>query len=142
MARSWRSGGVALFVGAWAGNLAFDALSRAVPALAPPHLLHAYMPEAIRAMVSPAILAPVTSAVLAGIALLCLSLVPPGTPRRVVRLSAWLLGFWALSEGLMAWVWLDAPAAVVAVSLTGGIPRSLAVAWLLVRQQGPAAEAR
>lgn len=142
MAGSWRSGGVSLFVGAWAGNLAFDALSRVLPALTPPHLLHAYMPEAIRAMVSPAVLAPVTSAVLAGIALLCLSLVPPGTPRRVLRLTAWLLGFWVLSEGLMAWVWLDAPASVVAVSLTGGIPRSLAVAWLLVRQQGPVAEGR
>lgn len=132
---------MALFFGAWAGNLAFDALSRVVPALAPPHLLHAHMPEAIRAMISPAILAPVTSAVLAGIALLCLSIVPPGAPRRVARLAGWLLFFWVLSEGLMAWVWLDAPAGLVAVSLTGGIPRSLAVAWLLVRQQGPAAEA-
>jgi hypothetical protein len=31
---------------------------------------------------------------------------------------------------------------VVAVSLTGGIPRSLAVAWLLARQQGTPAEPR
>jgi hypothetical protein len=142
MAKGWRSGGTVLFLGAWGENLAFDALSRVLPPLAPPHLLTAYMPEAIRAMVSPAVLAPVTSAVLAAIALLVLSLVPPGTPGRVLRLSAWLLGFWFLSEGLLAWVWLDAPAGVVAVSLTGGIPRSVAVAWLLARLQGPPAESR
>jgi hypothetical protein len=142
MAQGFRSGGIALFLAAWGENLAFDALSWVVPPLAPPHLLHAYMPEAIRQMVSPAVLAPVTSAVLAAIALLVLSLVPPGTPGRVRALATWLLGFWLLSEGLMAWVWLDAPAGVVAWSLAGGVPRSLAVAWLLARQQGPPAEQR
>jgi hypothetical protein len=139
MASGWRTSGTVLFLAAWGENLAFDALGRVVPFLAPPHLLHAHMPEAIREMVSPAVLAPVTSAVLAAIALLCLSLVPPGTPRRALRLSAWLLGFWILSEGLLAWVWLDAPPGVVAASLAGGIPRSLVVAGLLVRQQGPVA---
>ncbi len=142
MASGWRSGGVILFLGAWGENLLFDLLGRIVPFLTPPHLLHAHMPEAIRDMVSPTVLAPVTSAVLASIALLCLSLVPPGTPRRVLRLSAWLLGFWMLSEGLLAWVWLDAPGGVVAASLAGGIPRSLVVAGLLVRQQGLGAGAR
>jgi len=142
MAKGFRSGGIALFLGAWGANLAFDALSRVAPPLAPPHLLTAYMPEAIRQMVSPGVLAPVTSAVLAAIALLVLSLVPPGTPGRVRRLTAWLVGFSFLSEGLMAWVWLDAPGGVLAWSLAGGIPRSLAVAWLLARQQGPPAEKR
>jgi len=100
------------------------------------------MPEAIREMVSPGVLAPVTSAVLAAIALLVLSLVPPGTPRRVTRLTVWLLGFWLLSEGLLAWVWLDAPGVVVATSLAAGIPRSLAVAFVLSWLQGPPAESR
>ncbi len=136
MSSGWRSGGVILFLGAWSANLAFDVLSRVVPALAPPHLLTAYMPEAIREMVSPGVLAPVTSAVLAAIALLCLHLVPPEAPRRTGRLAMWLLGFWFLSEGLMAWVWLDAPAGVLVPSLAFGAVRSLAVAFLLVRQQG------
>ena len=87
-------------------------------------------------MVSPAVLAPVTSAVLAAIALLVLSLVPPGTARRVWRLTAWLLFFWFLSEGLLAWVWLDAPGTVVAASLAAGVVRSLAMAGLLVWLQG------
>jgi hypothetical protein len=142
MASGWRSGSVILYLGAWAENMAFDAFSRVVPALAPPHLLTAYMPEAIREMVSPGILAPVTSAVLAAIALLCLHLVPPATPRRTMRLAAWILGFWFLSEGLMAWVWLDAPASVLLPSLAFGVVRSLVVAALLVRQQGPTAESR
>ncbi len=136
MASAWRTGGVTLFIGAWGGNMAFDVLSRVVPALAPPHLLHAYMPEAIRDMVSPGVLAPVTSAVLAAIALLCLHVVPPETPHRTARLALWLVGFWLLSEGLLAWVWLDAPASVVIPSLAFGAVRSLFVAFLLVRQQG------
>lgn len=138
----WRSGGVVLFLGAWAENMAFDAFSKVVPALAPPHLLTAHMPEAIREMVSPGVLAPVTSAVLAAIALLCLHLVPPGTPRRTLRLAGWITGFWFLSEGLMAWVWLDAPASVLVPSLAFGVARSLVVAALLVRMQGPAAETK
>jgi hypothetical protein len=100
------------------------------------------MPEAIRDMISRDVLAPVTSAVLAAIALLVLSLVPPEAPRRVLHLAAWLLGFWVLSEGLLAWVWLDAPAIVVMGALAGGVPRSLVVAWLLARLQGRAAESR
>jgi hypothetical protein len=42
----------------------------------------------------------------------------------------------------MAWVWLDAPGSEVAWSLAWGVPRSLAVAWLMARQQGPPAEQR
>ncbi len=133
MATGRKPGGVTLFLGVWGVNLAVDAASRAVPALTPPHLLHAYMPEAIRDMVSAEVIAPMASAVLAAIALLVLSLVPPGTPRRWARLTAWLLGFWVLSEGLLAWVWLDAPATVVLVAVTGGLPRSALVAWLFAR---------
>lgn len=137
-----KAGAVALFGAAWVTNLAFDGLSWIALPFAPPHLLTPYMPEAIREMVSPGVLAPVTSAVLAAIALLVLSLVPPGEPHRVRRLTLWLLGFWLLSEGLLAWVWLDAPGITVALSLAGGIPRSLVAAWVLDRLGGAPAEAR
>ena len=136
MATARTSGAVVLFFVAWGVNLAFDGLAWIATQFAPPHLLNAYMPEAIRDMVSRDVLAPVTSAVLAAIALLVLSLVPREAPRRVAHLTAWLLGFWLLSEGLLAWVWLDAPAMVVVLALAGGIPRSLVVAWLLARLQG------
>lgn len=142
MTTARKAGAVVLFGVAWVTNLAFDGLAWITIQFAPPHLLTPYMPEAIRDMVSPGVLAPVTSAVLASIALLVLSVVPPGTPRRVLRLTLWLLGFWILSEGLLAWVWLDAPAVAVATSLAGGIPRSLVVAWVLARLQGVPAESR
>lgn len=122
-----------LFLAAWAVNLAFDGLALVSPRLAPPHLLHDHMPEAIRGMVSPLVLAPVTSAVLAAIALLVLSLVPPGAPHRVPRLATWMAGFWLLSEGLLAWVWLDAPAGTVVASLSAGLVRCVALAWVLDR---------
>ncbi len=142
MAKGRKAGAMVLLGAAWGVNLAFDGLAWIAPQLAPPHLLTSYMPEAIRDMISRDVLAPVTSAVLAAIALLVLSLVPPEAPRRVLRLTAWLLGFWLLSEGLLAWVWLDAPAVAVALALAGGIPRSLVVAWLLARLQGRPAEPR
>ena len=135
------SGPVVLFVAAWGTNLLLDAASWVVPWLAPPHLLHAYMPEAVRGMVSPFVLAPVTSAVLAGIAVLLLSVVSPGSPRPVLRLTAWLSGFWLLSEGLMAWVWLDAPGSALVPALLVGAPRSLLVVLVLVRLRGGAPEA-
>jgi hypothetical protein len=142
MATGRKAGAMVLLGAAWGANLAFDGLAWVSARLAPPHLLTSYMPEAIRDMISRDVLAPVTSAVLAAIALLVLSLVPPEAPRRVLQLAAWLLGFWVLSEGLLAWVWLDAPAIVVMGALAGGVPRSLVVAWLLARLQGRAAESR
>lgn len=142
MATGRKAGAMVLLGAAWGANLAFDGLAWIAARFAPPHLLTGFMPEAIRDMIAREVLAPVTSAVLAAIALLVLSIVPPEAPRRVLRLTAWLLGFWLLSEGLLAWVWLDAPAATVAVALAGGIPRSLVVAWLLVRLQGLPAEPR
>jgi hypothetical protein len=140
MSTGKRAGPILLFLAAWGANLAFDGLSWASPALAPPHLLHRYMPEMIRGMVSPAVLAPMASLVLAAIDLLLLSIVPPGAPRRLLHLFGWFLGFWLLSEGLLAWVWLDAPGGAVIVALATGIPRSLAVAWMLLRLQGRPAD--
>jgi hypothetical protein len=141
MATGKRAGPFVLFMAAWGANLALDGLGQVLPALCPPHLLHAYMPEAIRGMVSPAVLAPMASLVLAGIDLLLLSIVPPDAPRRLAQLSGWLLGFWLLSEGLLAWVWLDAPLGVVLVSVASGIPRSVLLAWILLRLRGSAPEA-
>jgi hypothetical protein len=130
---------VVLFLAAWGVNLAFDGLALLSPALSPPHLLHRFMPEMIRGMVSPAVLAPMASVVLAAIDLLLLSVVPPEAPRRLPQLVGWLLGFWLLSEGLLAWVWLEAPGGAILAALATGIPRSLAAAWLLLRLEGPAA---
>ncbi len=138
MSTGKRAGTFVLLVVAWGVNLAFDGIGGLVPALAPPHLLHRFMPEAVRGMVSPAVLAPMASVVLAGIAVLLLSIVPPSAPRRLLVLTGWLFGFWLLSEGLLAWVWLDGPALPILAAIATGVPRSLALAWVLLRVRGPA----
>jgi hypothetical protein len=138
MSTGKRAGPFVFFVAAWGTNLAFDALSWPLQGLAPPHLLHRFMPEMIRGMVSPALLAPMASGVLAAIDLLLLSIVPEDAPRPILHLFGWLVGFWLLSEGLLAWVWLDAPGGALLASLATGLPRSLAVAWILLRLRGPA----
>jgi hypothetical protein len=133
-----RAGTLVLFVAAWAVNLAFDGLGWFARVLPPPHLLVEHMPEMIRGMVSPAVIGPVATAVLAGIDVLLIGVVPPAAPRRTGTLAAWLFGFWVLAEGLLAWVWLSAPGGLVAVAVLGGAVRSIAVAWVLVRLEGPA----
>lgn len=133
-----RAGTLALFAAAWAANLAFDGLGWFTGLLPPPHLLVQFMPEMIRGMVSPAIVAPVASAVLAGIDVLLLGVVPLAQPRRVALVAAWIFGFWVFAEGLLAWVWLGEPGAAAPLGVAAGAVRSAAIAWLLVRLQGPA----
>ncbi|HTP51553.1 MAG TPA: hypothetical protein VMK42_12700 [Anaeromyxobacteraceae bacterium] len=131
-----RSANSLLFAAALAVNLAFDALFLAGERLAPPHLLLRYAPEFVAQMVSPLGMSLSASPVLAAIAVLVANAVPPGTGQRFLRLAGWLAGFWALSEGLLALVWLSAPAGLVAGGLALGLPRSAAVAFVLVRLDG------
>ncbi len=138
MSQPRRAGTTVLFAAAWGVNVAFDAAGWFLGALPPPHLLVQHMPEMIRGMVSPGVISPAASAALAAIDVLLLGVVPQSAPRRVATLTAWLVGFWILSEGLLAWVWLSAPAGTVVLALLGGVVRSAAVAWVLVRLQGPA----
>ncbi len=139
MTEPMRAGTLALFAAAWAINLAFDGLGWFAGLLPPPHLLVQYMPEMIRGMVSPGVVSPVASAVLAGIAVLLLGVVPLEAPRRTLAVATWIFGFWLLSEGLLAWVWLSGPGAAAPLGLAAGAVRSAVVAWVLVRMQGPAA---
>jgi hypothetical protein len=134
-----RQGGhpILLLAAALGVNLAFDGLAWAVPFLAPPHLLLRHAPEFVRDMLSPAVVSPAASFVLSLIYLLMLGVVPPGAPSRTARLGAWIFGFWLLAEGLLALVWLSAPAGAVAAGLASGVPRSLAAAWALVRISAP-----
>jgi len=117
-------------------NLALDGLSWLVPFAAPPHLLLRYAPEFVREMLGPLAVSIAASAVWGLIGLIALLAIEPGAapPARRVRIFATALwGFWLLSEGLMALVWLEAPWGPVLGGLLAGIPRSAAVAWALVR---------
>ncbi len=117
-------------------HLALDGLFWLVPWAAPPHLLLRYAPEFVREMVGPLGVSIAASAVWGIIGVIALVAIEPGAgppARRVRVLAAVLWGFWLLSEGLMALVWLDAPWGPVLGGLAAGIPRSAAVAWVLVR---------
>ncbi len=119
-------------------HLALDGLSWLVPFAAPPHLLLRYAPEFVREMVGPLGVSIAASIVWGLIGVIALLAVEPGAgpPAGRVRVLAPLLwGFWLLSEGLMALVWLDAPWGRVLGGLLAGLPRSAAVAWVLVRHE-------
>ncbi len=116
-------------------HLAVDGLSWLVPGTAPPHLLLRYGPDFAREMVGPlgmSIAACAIWGIVGVIALLAIEPIGGGPARRARVLAATLWGFWLLSEGLMALVWLDAPWGLVVGGLLAGIPRSAAVAWALV----------
>lgn len=117
-------------------HLALDGLSWLVPLAAPPHLLLRYAPEFVREMVGPLGVSIAASIVWGLIGVIALMAIEPSAtpPARRVRIFATVLwGFWLLSEGLMALVWLDAPWGPVLGGLAAGIPRSALVAWALVR---------
>jgi hypothetical protein len=126
-----------LLLAALATNLAFDGAAALLAPIAPPHLLLQHAPEFVRQMLSPAVVSPAAAFVLSLIDLLLLGVVPAGTPRRTRAVAAWIFGFWLLAEGLLAWVWLSAPAGEVATGLAAGALRSLAAAWVLVRLSEP-----
>jgi hypothetical protein len=126
-------------------HLAIDALSSRWPWTTPPHLQLAYAPEVVREMLSPlavGIAASAVNGVIAGIALLAVEpWAGPAPGRRTLRLGVVLFGFWLLSDGLLALVWLSAPWSLVLGGLAAGLPRSLAVGWLLARLARPAKRA-
>lgn len=100
----------------------------------PPHLLVRHAPEVFQ-MLSPLAVGIAASAVNGAISLIALLSVDPGEgrppARRSIALGLVLWGFWILSEGLLALVWLSAPALTVLGGLAFGLPRSLLMAWLL-----------
>jgi hypothetical protein len=94
-------------------------------------------------ILSPLAVGIAASAVNGAISLIALISVDSGDGRpRLLVLAVMLWGFWIVSEGLLALVWLSAPAFVVLGGLAFGLPRSLLVAWLLGRTWTPAAAGR
>lgn len=123
-------------------HLALDWLFHFAEWSSPPHLLVRHAPEVFQ-MLSPmavGIAASAVNGVISLVALLSVASAEGGEPaRRTLVLGLVLWGFWILSEGLLALVWLSAPPATVIGGLVFGLPRSLLVAWLLGRAFVPAA---
>lgn len=117
-------------------HLCLDGIAWLVPGAAPPHLLLRYAPELVQELVAPLAAAIAASAIWGIIAVLALAAIEPAAAspgRRSAILAGALLGLWLLSEGLLSLVWLDAPAGPVLGGLAAGLPRSLLVAFALVR---------
>jgi len=131
----------ALFPLAGLVHLALDWLSSRSPWTTPPHLQLAYAPEIVREMLSPLSVGIAASGVNGAIGAIALLAVDPGASPAPCRRTAWLgvilWGFWLLSDGLLALVWLSAPWSLVVGGLAAGLPRSLAVGWLLARLAAP-----
>ena len=53
--------------------------------------------------------------------------------RRALALGAFVAGFWILSAALTRLVWLSTPWPTSAVAIALGVPRGLAIGWVLAR---------
>jgi hypothetical protein len=116
-------------------HLAFDAACSSARWARPPHLRLEDMPEAFRSLplVDSATAVSVAFSAVGGVlAALGLHAVAPG-PRRFRALAAFLGGLWLLSEALTWLTWLSTPLPGALPGLLLGVPRGLALAWLLER---------
>jgi hypothetical protein len=117
-------------------HAAFDFATSRLEATSPPYLLFRHMPDVLRdmlGMLGPGPVSAVT-AFMTGIvwAIFAVALQDVAA-RRVLKLAALYVALWVVVSGLMFVVYLDAPLPVVAASLAAGIPRALALAWVLDR---------
>lgn len=129
---------VALALAAALIHLAADWASLHVPGAAPPHLRLEYAPEVFQTIpwLAVSIASSAVNGIIAAIALVALDSVAPQQPARPSAprwplLGGVLFGFWVLSDGLMALVWLSLPAGAALAGLGAGLPRCLAVGYAL-----------
>lgn len=134
----------ALGAGAAALHLACDAACSALPWARPPYLRMEDLPEVFRQL--PLVSAPVAVSLAASLvsgllAVIALSAVEPGAPRRRRQLTGIVTGFWLLTAVLTWLVWLSTPFFRALPGMALGIPRGLAVGWLIWRGTGGQASA-
>lgn len=129
----------ALGLGAALLHLGFDVACAQVAWARPPYLRMEDLPEAFRYL--PFVSAPVAVSVAASavsglLAIIALLAVEPGSGRRRWQLTRTVTGFW-LFTALLTWlVWLSTPFLRALPGIALGIPRGLAVGWLLWRGSG------
>jgi hypothetical protein len=119
-----------------------DALLSLAPWARPPWLRLEDMPEAFRELpfVSAPVAVSLAAAVVGGLlGIISLLAVEPGAPHRLRLLAGLVTGFWLLSA-LLSWlVWLETPFLAALPGILLGIPRGLAVGWVLWRLSAPTA---
>lgn len=121
-------------------HFAFDSLLRVWPATTPPHLLTPYMSEIFRDMLEMLGRTPVslvTSFVNGLISAIFAIALQGATSRRLAKVAGLLTFLWFVTGGLTFALYLDAPRWLAATSLLAGLPRALAVAFVLERALPP-----
>lgn len=121
-------------------HLAFDAAQSAVAWLRPPYLRFEDMPEAFRELpfVSAPVAVSVASAAAGGVlAAIALAAVEERAPRRRRLLVLLVTGFWLFSAVLSWGTWLSTPFLAALPGILMGVPRGLAIGWLLWRLSPP-----
>jgi hypothetical protein len=143
-----RATGPRLAALAGAIHLVLDALASRLPATTPPYLLLDHSGEVLRGLVEAVgrttvfVTVSVMAALINGLIAALLAVAFEGFPHRR-RVLAWtLLALWTLGGGLMMLVYLSPPLGIAIASLAAGIPRVLAIAWVLDRVMPPPAHAR
>lgn len=120
-------------------HAAFDLVTYPSAWTRAPYLRVEDMNEAFGAL-SPVAISIAASAVSGVIAVLALVAFEPAPGRRARSLGVTLAAFWIFSALLTHAVWLSTPWTYALVALPLGIPRGLAVGWILARL-APAASA-
>ncbi len=114
---------------------AFDAVCYRVRPLAPPYLRLWDAPEEFQ-MLSPAAVSVAASCVSGVIAVIAVGAVLP-RQRRPLVLGAIITAFWLFSAILLRLVWLATPWGTTLLALLAGVPRGLAVGWVVARLSAP-----
>lgn len=116
-------------------HAAFDAASSLFGPTTPPYLRLEDWPEAFR-LLSPFAVSLTASCVSGVIAVIAVAVA--AQPRALV-LGALVAGFWIFSASLTRLVWLATPWPTALLGIALGVPRGLAIGWVLARLAPPGA---
>ena len=108
-----------------------DAVSARFGPTTPPYLKIEDFPEAFQ-LLSPFAVSLAASSVSGVIAVIALVAAAPSR-RRALAIGTLIAGFWILSASLTRLVWLSTPWPMALLAIALGVPRGLAIGWVLAR---------
>lgn len=120
-----------LFLVAAVLHAACDAASARFGATTPPYLKIEDWPEAFQ-LISPVAVSLAASCVSGVIAVIALVAAAPAR-RPALTIGALIAGFWIFSAALTRLVWLSTPWPTALLGIALGVPRGLAIGWVLAR---------
>jgi hypothetical protein len=112
-------------------HAAFDAASTRFGPTTPPYLKIDEWPEAFQ-LLSPVAVSLAASCVSGVIAVIAVIAASPSR-RRALAIGGLVAAFWILSASLTRLVWLSTPWPTALLGIALGVPRGLAIGWVLAR---------